>query len=474
MTLTNILVFIGAAALYVALLPERWRRWALYAGSIVAIYWLQPALRIENLDFIFPTATLALVTLGWLLSRAPDQRWTREDSLSAGVMAALVILLSVTGRTLVEAVRITPSRPPAPFDVALAALLVVALLAGLSRTGHRRRLIVPAILFIVALFVILKTTPLAERTAELLRERAGQPVDLASAADLGWLGFSYVAFRLIHTLRDRQVGRFPTLSLREYVTYAIFFPAFTAGPIDRAERFVKDLRALPGREPVHLTVGLGRIAAGVLKKFIIADSLAYFALDASKAAQVTSTGETWVLLYAYAFQLYFDFSGYTDIAIGIGQLFGITLPENFQRPYTRRNITQFWQSWHITLSSWVRFYVFSPLSRFLLMRKRKPSPTVLALIGQMATMIVIGLWHGVTWHFVVWGVWHGLGLFVHKVYSDRTRGFYIRLRDRPRLNRWIGAAGTALTFQFVVIGWVWFALPDLATCWDVFLRLFGL
>ena len=474
MTLTNILVFIGAAALYVALLPERLRRWALYAGSIVAIYWLQPALRIENLDFIFPTATLVLVVLGWLLSRAPEQRWQREDTLSAGIMVALVLLLSVGGRTLVETVRITPSRPLSPISVALIAIVAAALLGGLSWIGRKRRLFVPAMLLIVVLFVILKTSPLAEEAARWLRERAGQPADLASSADLGWLGFSYVAFRLIHTLRDRQVGRFPELTLREYVTYAIFFPAFTAGPIDRAERFIKDLRALPGREPTHLTIGLGRIAAGVLKKFVIADSLAYFALDASKAAQASSTGETWVLLYAYAFQLYFDFSGYTDIAIGIGQLFGITLPENFQRPYTRRNITQFWQSWHITLSNWVRFYVFSPLSRFLLMRKRKPSPTVLALIGQMATMIVIGLWHGVTWHFVVWGLWHGVGLFVHKVYSDRTRMAYIRLRDRPRLNRWIGIAGTVLTFHFVVIGWVWFALPDMATAWDVFLRLFGL
>src|SRR5690554_7016678 len=103
MTLTHILILLGAAALYVALLPERLRRWALFVGSIAAIYWLQPALRIQNLDFIFPTATLALVALGWLLSRAPDQRWTREDSVSAALMAALVLLFSA-GRYLVEAV----------------------------------------------------------------------------------------------------------------------------------------------------------------------------------------------------------------------------------------------------------------------------------------------------------------------------------------------------------------------------------
>jgi len=216
-----------------------------------------------------------------------------------------------------------------------------------------------------------------------------------------------------------------------------------------------------------------RIAVGIGKKFVIADSLALVALSATKADQAASAGGLWVLLYAYAFQLYLDFSGYTDIAIGTGQLYGITLPENFNQPYLKRNITLFWQSWHITLSQWVRFYVFSPLSRYLLTRKRKPSPTVLALVGQVVTMVVIGLWHGVAWQFVAWGLWHGLGLFVHKVYSDRTRGFYLGLRERPRLSAALGVLGTLITFHFVLLGWVWFALPDIGTSWDVFTGLFG-
>ena len=283
-----------------------------------------------------------------------------------------------------------------------------------------------------------------------------------------------MAFRLIHTLRDRQTGRLPTLTLREYTTYVIFFPAFTAGPIDRAERFLTDLQALPGLDAARMTQGAMRIAVGIGKKFVIADSLAYMALNATKADQATSTAGLWVLLYAYTFQIYFDFSGYTDIAIGIGQLFGIKLPENFNQPYVKRNITLFWQSWHITLSQWVRFYVFSPLTRYLLMRKHKPSPTLLAFIGQVTTMVVIGLWHGVTWGFVAWGLWHGVGLFAHKVWSDRTRRYYLTLRTRPHLGRALGVIGTLVTFQFVALGWVWFALPDIGTSWDVFLRLFGI
>src|SRR5690554_3973936 len=472
MTLTHILVFIAAAALYLALLPARWRGWALFAGSVVAIYWLQPPIRIRSLDFVFPTATLALAALGWAITRAPEQRWSREDTAAALVMAGLVVALAF-GRYLAPELRVTPSRPPNLLSVALAMLAVAAGLIALARLRDPRRLLVPGMLVILALFVVLKAPSLAESAARALREAAGQSPDLAQATELEWLGFSYVAFRLIHTLRDRQTGKLPPLSLREYVTYAIFFPAYTAGPIDRAERFVPDLRDLPGPSAPLITQGGARIAVGIAKKFIIADSLALFALNAQTAGQADSTGAMWLLLYAFTFQIYFDFSGYTDIAIGIGQLYGIRLPENFNRPYLRRNITLFWQSWHITLSQWVRFYVFSPLTRYLLTRRRKPSPLVLALVGQMVTMVVIGLWHGVTGPFVVWGLWHGLGLFLHKLWSDRTRNLYLSLRDRPRAARALEIAGVVLTFHFVALGWVWFALPELGIGWRVFRALFG-
>ena len=472
MTLTHILVFIAAAALYLTLLPARWRGWALFAGSVVAIYWLQPPIRIRSLDFVFPTATLALTALGWAITRAPGQRWAREDTAAALGMAGLVLALAF-GRYLAPELRLTPSRPPGLLTVVLALGVVGALLAALGRLRDPRRWLVPGMLAVLALFVALKTPPLAEAAARALRAAAGQSPDLAQASELEWLGFSYVAFRLIHTLRDRQTGKLPPLSLREYVTYTIFFPAYTAGPIDRAERFAPDLRDLPGPEAGRIMQGGARIAVGIAKKFIVADSLALFALNARTAAQAESTGALWLLLYAFTFQIYFDFSGYTDIAIGLGHLYGIHLPENFNRPYLRRNITVFWQSWHITLSQWVRFYVFSPLTRTLLTRRRKPSPLVLALVGQVVTMVVIGLWHGVSGPFVVWGLWHGLGLFAHKLWSDRTRTLYITLRDRPRAARALEIAGVVLTFHFVALGWVWFALPDLGIGWDVFRALFG-
>jgi alginate O-acetyltransferase complex protein AlgI len=222
----------------------------------------------------------------------------------------------------------------------------------------------------------------------------------------------------------------------------------------------------------RLVEGCSRIITGMFKKFVLADALGLFALNPTIAQQTTSTGALWVLLYAYAFQLFFDFSGYTDIAIGIGILLGIHLPENFDRPYLKQNIAAFWQSWHITLSNWVRFYVFSPLSRALLKRKMNALATV--FIAQLATMVIIALWHGVSQNFLLWGLWHGLGLFIHKVWSDRTRKQYLALNQRPRLKQVWTLVGIVLTFHFVVLGWVWFALPDPSSALRVWLRLFGI
>ncbi len=299
---------------------------------------------------------------------------------------------------------------------------------------------------------------LAEWASKTLRGWNGQSVALASAMDVRWLGFSYIAFRLLHTLRDRQSGRLPAVSLSEYVVYVIFFPALAAGPIDRIERFVGDLR-----QPAVLTPGdLGeagkRLVLGLFKKFAIADTLGLVALNASNAMQVRTAGWGWVLLYAYAFQIFLDFSGYTDIAIGLGRLLGIRLPENFKAPYLKPNLTQFWNNWHMTLTQWFRSYFFNPVTRALRSAKKPLSIPLIIFITQISTMVLIGLWHGVTLNFVLWGAWHGLGLFVHNRWSELTKRRFVNLP--LRWQQVLNAGGVLLTFHFVAIGWVFFALPS--------------
>ena len=238
-----------------------------------------------------------------------------------------------------------------------------------------------------------------------------------------------------------------------------------------------DLRTLPqiaGLDAARFADGLTRIGSGLFKKFIVADSLALgMSLDGVDVALVQSSSHLWLLLYGYAFRLLFDFSGYTDIAIGLGLLLGVRLPENFKRPHRQTSLTAFWQSWHITLSDWARFYVFTPLSRTLLRRKPRPSPILIVLSAQLATMITIGLWHGVSINFLIWGLWHGAGLFIHKQWSDRTRKWYRSLKDKP-IQRWgWTAVSWFLTFHYVVVGWVWFVLPDPTLAAQTIAKLFG-
>jgi D-alanyl-lipoteichoic acid acyltransferase DltB (MBOAT superfamily) len=478
MGLTNILACLASillARLVFLIRPGWYARawgWLLLAASVLAIYWLQPATPIRNFDFYFPTATLVVTVLCWAVTAPPETRRDRENWAAGALLIGGVLLVALT-RYLGPAGLLTPSRPPQTLPVVIvlaAAALATLLLARFSRP--LKAVLTTSIVVLLLLFVLLKTPPLAQASAAGLRAWMGQDPALAQSTDLRWLGFSYVAFRLIHTLRDRATGRLPAVTLREYLTYAIFFPAFTAGPIDRLERFLKDLRAPAPLPADDLSIAGRRLLVGLFSKFVLADALALVALNASNAAQASAPGWLWLLLFAYSLQIYFDFAGYTDIAIGLGLLLGVRLPENFNHPYRRPNLTQFWNNWHMTLTQWIRAYCFNPLTRALRARRNLPVWSIV-LITQLVTMTLIGLWHGVTWGFVIWGLWHGLGLFVHNRWSDWIKPRAAALNAKPLLAATLPLLSTAFTFVYVSLGWLWFALPDVSLAADTFLRLFG-
>jgi D-alanyl-lipoteichoic acid acyltransferase DltB (MBOAT superfamily) len=206
---------------------------------------------------------------------------------------------------------------------------------------------------------------------------------------------------------------------------------------------------------------------------VIADTLAIIALNDALATQVRTTGWMWVVVYAYAFQIYFDFSGYTDIAIGIARLVGIRLPENFAAPYIKPNLTQFWNSWHMSLTQWFRSYFFHPFNRWMRGLKNIPAWTMIFL-GQVATMLLIGLWHGITLNFIFWGLWHGIGLFLQNRWSEFLRTRYSNAGQNPRLQWLLQIGGILLTFHFVALGWVFFALSDPSLSWQVLSKLLGM
>jgi alginate O-acetyltransferase complex protein AlgI len=179
----------------------------------------------------------------------------------------------------------------------------------------------------------------------------------------------------------------------------------------------------------------------------------------------------WLIVIAYALRIYFDFAGYTDLALGAARALGITLPENFANPYLRPNLTQFWNSWHMSLSQWFRSYWFNPLLRAL--RARTWPMWAQVLLCQASTMLLIGLWHGVTVNFAVWGAWHALGLFVHNRFADWRRARAPAGDGEAQRNLLTDALSTVITFVFVLLGWVWFALPAPQLALRVLRVLFG-
>lgn len=449
------------------------RTYALFVLSVLAVYWFQPLVPLRSFDFWLPSISLALVILVWLVV-APDVSWRAPRNLGGlGIIFGLVTIIELSRYILPDPL-LTATTPPPLASYLLFVVVLAAMIGALTRLAPNPRwMITSLVVLLIGILVVLKTPQLSLQASIFFRALANRPIESATPFDLRWLGISYIAFRLIHVLRDKQTGRLPALALPEFVTYVLFFPALAAGPIDRVERFAKDLndRAAVGEH--ETLMGGQRIFLGLFKKFVVADTLALIALNDALAIQVRTTGWMWIVLYAYTFQIYFDFSGYTDIAIGIARLVGIKLPENFASPYLRPNLSQFWNSWHMTLTQWFRSYFFNPFNRW--MRGLKGIPVWgMILIGQAATMSLIGLWHGVTLNFILWGLWHGLGLFVQNRWSDFVRLGYPAGQQKPGVQAALHLGGILVTFHFVALGWVFFALSNLALAEEVFMKLFSL
>ena len=290
------------------------------------------------------------------------------------------------------------------------------------------------------------------------------------------VGLSYLVFKAIHFLVDVSSGRVSAPTFRSYLCFMMLFPTYLSGPMDRYGRFRRDFE-----NPLPLTQDAAaeacwRIVLGLFKKTVLSAACAPFAYAAytTPALEAISAGKAWVAVYAYAFLLYFDFSGYSDLAIGSARLFGIAMPENFRNPYFKRNIIEFWTSWHITLSTWLRDYLFVPIGKALMKRKRRGGGNLpVASASYLVTFAIAGIWHGDGWNFLAWGVWHGLGLSACKVYGEWSRrlpaGYH-----RFMMDTFPGKAlATIVTFHFVILSWTLFA-NDLPRAAIVYRRLFGI
>lgn len=262
------------------------------------------------------------------------------------------------------------------------------------------------------------------------------------------LGLSYVVFRLISYAVDVGRGVAPRGSPVEVATYALFLPAFLAGPVDRFGRIHPQLDA-PAFDLLRFQQGLQRALVGIVKKALLADPLAAWLAPLYAAPDEAGV---WLLLASavpLAVQIYLDFSGYTDLAIGVGAMFGLRLTENFDRPWLSENIAAFWRRWHISVSEFIRDYFFLPVFAY------RPRPWKIRL-GVFTTLFVFMVWHGATWSFVLLGVWHGGAMLAWQVLQDvkRRRPALRRAIDDPRW-RW---AWRLVTLLWVSVGFLAFEL----------------
>ncbi|HLO17181.1 MAG TPA: MBOAT family O-acyltransferase [Anaerolineales bacterium] len=462
-------LFIIAAFAFLVGQLRRGRSLVLLGVSAFIIYWLQPPQDLITLTFWLPTLTLAITVFSWLVTSTPEVRSWKQNLTAITILLSMIIFMDLNRYFRLEAIFTSATPRPQWIIALIAVLLLIALLIAQFREFPP---IVFAIVTIVliGLFVLIKVPSALSTLFEMVSALRGKGA--IGFISLSWLGFSYVAFRLLHTILDRKAGRLQAVTLSEYVNYAIFFPSITAGPIDRLERFDRDLNCpLPLDRAGWMEAGT-RFFLGLFKKFVIADTLAWIALNDVFAQQVSSPAWMWVLLYSYSLRIYFDFSGYTDIAIGLGRLLGVRLPENFAAPYLKQNLTQFWNSWHMTLTQWFRSYFFNPLTRALRSNKQLPSFFIIFVV-QISTMVLIGLWHGVTPGFILWGLWHGIGLFIQNRWSDFMKGRLPAWAETHTGKTILRASGVFLTFNFVSLGWLFFALSTPAKVWNVMAILFG-
>ena len=463
-------LFIIAAFAFLIGQLKAGRTLTLLGVSAFLIYWLQPAQEHITLTFWLPTITLLMTVLVWVLTSSPEVRGWKQNLPAVAILLGVILFVDLNRYFKIEAV-FTAATPRLQWILAVLGFFILFAFV-LARWKE-----FPPVLFILAgmslivLFILIKVPSALSVLFEAISTIRGKGP--SGSVALSWLGFSYVVFRLLHTILDRKAGRLPSVPLADYVNYVIFFPSFTAGPIDRLERFLCDLN-----EPVALDregwIEAGRrFFLGLFKKFVIADALAWIALNEAFAQQVHSPAWMWLLLYCYSLRIYFDFSGYTDIAIGLGRILGVRLPENFAAPYLKPNLTQFWNSWHMTLTQWFRNYFFNPLTRAMRSSKQPVPIYLIILVAQVSTMVLIGLWHGATVGFVLWGAWHGTGLFVQNRWSAYMKDHMPAWGKTPAGQMVLTYSGIFLTFNFVSLGWLFFTIPAPESVWNIMAVLFG-
>ncbi|APA67978.1 MBOAT family O-acyltransferase [Janthinobacterium sp. 1_2014MBL_MicDiv] len=323
-----------------------------------------------------------------------------------------------------------------------------AALLGPGRASHRKALLAAAIAANLGLLAYYKYAGFfVAGVAELL----AQPMPVLHVVLP--VGISFFTFTQIAFLVDTYKGKAQESRFVHYLLFVTYFPHLIAGPVLHHKEMMPQFAARRTFRLSERNIAIGSTIffIGLAKKVLVADNIGAYAAPLFNDPVAPSLLIAWSGVLAYAFQLYFDFSGYSDMAIGLSRLFGVRLPLNFDSPYKSRNIAQFWRRWHMTLSRFLRDYLYIPLGG-------KRCGPVRRYLNLMVTMVLGGLWHGAGWNFIVWGFLHGAYLAIHKGWSALARTLRLPVGTRAG-----NVAATILTFIAVCVAWVFFRAPDMAS-----------
>jgi len=278
------------------------------------------------------------------------------------------------------------------------------------------------------------------------------------------LGISFFTFQAIAYVVDIRRGRDAEASPVQFAAFLTFFPQLISGPIVRIQELLPQLKARPWLQPGDVGFALYRIGMGVTKKVVFADTLKLAIVAPVFADPANYSGlEIAIALYAYTLQIYCDFSGYMDIALGSARLFGLRLPENFDRPYLATSVAGFWRRWHITLSNWVRDYVYFGLGGARVQSEWKVYRNIIV------TLVVIGIWHKASWMLVLYGFLHGLAVCINRYFRKKTG----RRPEDPLPSVWSWMWRFFLTFHFVVAARILFRADDFSSASEILVGLSG-
>lgn len=268
------------------------------------------------------------------------------------------------------------------------------------------------------------------------------------------LGISFYTLQQVMYLVDCYEGLVDPNDLLTHAVFVSFFPYVISGPIVRARQMVPQIRQAIATDAQKISQALVLLGIGLFKKVVIADSFSRLADPGFASPASVSTIEAWISSFSYTLQIYFDFSGYTDVAIAVALLLGFSLPINFRSPYRSLSVTEFWQRWHITLSHFITTYLYTPM-----VRAYKKVTLAKASLATLLAMTIVGLWHGPSWTFVVFGALHGAALVVNQLWRKKIK------RKVPTAVSWVG------TLLFVNFAFIFFRAPDLSSALQLCRRL---